>query len=242
MKSENCTKCGNKRDEESKKQIRSAWCTKCQKEYSKSYRDNNLKSDRIKEKEELKLQNKKRCTKCKDIKDNNEFWKSKWGYMGTKAECNLCSQEYGLKFKEYSKERDKTEKAKNTRKKWKQDNIEHRKKYERNWRKQKRAEDPFYKIKMNLSSRISDIIRGKISRIRTMELLGCSREEFIEYIEKQFTEGMNWNNYGKTGWQVDHIKPVSKFNLLDENEMRICWHFTNLQPLWWYDNLKKFNN
>ena len=99
--------------------------------------------------------------------------------------------------------------------------------YERKYRKEKRK-DPFYKIKMNISSRISDIIRGKTSRIRTMELLGCCKEDFIKYLEKQFTEGMTWENYGKKGWHIDHIKPVSKFNLLDEKELRLCFHYTNL--------------
>ena len=48
-------------------------------------------------------------------------------------------------------------------------------------------------------------------------------------------------NYGLKGWHIDHIKPVSKYNLMEEKELRECWNYKNLQPLWWYDNIRKFN-
>jgi hypothetical protein len=53
---------------------------------------------------------------------------------------------------------------------------------------------------------------------------------------------MNWNNYGVKGRHIDHIKPVSKFDLTKEEEIKKCFHYTNLQPLWWDENLKKSNH
>lgn len=234
-----CTKCNENFDADLIKNKRQkSRCNKCHLEYKRKWRDS--KNPKHKLKKELAKQNKKQCTKCNEIKNLNEFWKSKQGYLGTKSECNKCSSQYNLKFINYNKKRDKTSKAIEYRKEYIRNNKDSWRKYEREYRKEKRK-DPFYKIKMNISSRISDIVRGKTSRIRTMDLLGCCREDFIKHIEKQFTEGMTWENYGKKGWQVDHIKPVSKFNLLDEKELRLCFHYKNLQPLWWYDNLKKFN-
>jgi hypothetical protein len=56
-------------------------------------------------------------------------------------------------------------------------------------------------------------------------------------LEKQFTKGMNWKNYGK--WHIDHIKPCASFDLSLEHEQKLCFHFTNLQPLWAKDNIRK---
>ena len=52
---------------------------------------------------------------------------------------------------------------------------------------------------------------------------------------------MSWKNHGKYGWHIDHIKPCSKFNLIDPTEQKKCFHYTNLQPLWAKDNLTKYN-
>jgi hypothetical protein len=95
------------------------------------------------------------------------------------------------------------------------------------------------------------IILGKESLIqirigiKTEDIIGCSSEEFKTHIEKQFTEGMSWNNYNE--WHLDHIKPISMFNLivddkLDETEVKKANHYTNLRPLWAKDNLSKSNN
>lgn len=72
-----------------------------------------------------------------------------------------------------------------------------------------------------------------------MELLGCTIEELRTHLEAQFQEGMTWDNYGRDGWHIDHIKPCSSFDLLKEAEQRECFHYTNLQPLWAKDNLSK---
>ena len=57
------------------------------------------------------------------------------------------------------------------------------------------------------------------------------------YLAAKFQEGMSWDNHGE--WHIDHIKPCCKFNLLDDEEQRKCFHYTNLQPLWSKDNLSK---
>ena len=73
--------------------------------------------------------------------------------------------------------------------------------------------------------------------LKAEELVGCSIHYLKEYLTKQFKSGMNWNNVGK--WHVDHIIPVVKFNLKDPEQQKTCFHYTNLQPLWALDNLKK---
>jgi len=73
--------------------------------------------------------------------------------------------------------------------------------------------------------------------ITNIELLGCSKEELKIYLENKFKFNMTFENYGD--WELDHIKPITKFNLNDENEIKKCFNFLNLQPLWKAENRKK---
>ena len=66
-----------------------------------------------------------------------------------------------------------------------------------------------------------------------------SREELISYFESKFQKGMTWKNYGRYGWHIDHIKPCSSFDLTNSEELKKCFNYKNLQPLWWQENLSK---
>jgi hypothetical protein len=98
----------------------------------------------------------------------------------------------------------------------------------------------------NLLLCLVSLQRGSIRRMllsenltktkHTIEYLGCSGEYFLEYLQKKMTEGMTFNNI-----HIDHIKPVSRFNLQNEDEFLDCCHYTNLQPLLSEDNLIKSN-
>jgi hypothetical protein len=70
-----------------------------------------------------------------------------------------------------------------------------------------------------------------------MGLIGLSLVEFRAYFESHFLPGMTWENHGD--WHIDHKKPCSKFDLSDPDQQRLCFHYTNLQPLWKIDNLRK---
>lgn len=73
----------------------------------------------------------------------------------------------------------------------------------------------------------------------TMTLLGCSIEELRIHIQSQFKPGMAWNNYRFQGWHIDHIRPISSFDLFDPEEQKKAFHYTNLQPLWAEENFSK---
>jgi len=74
-------------------------------------------------------------------------------------------------------------------------------------------------------------------------LAGYTLEQLMQHLERLFQEGMTWDNYGKKGWHIDHIIPVSlwKFESYNDREFKQCWSLANLQPLWAIDNLKKGN-
>ena len=68
-----------------------------------------------------------------------------------------------------------------------------------------------------------------------------SIEDLRFHLQKNWLPGMSWENYGYYGWHIDHIIPCSKFDLSKLEEQKKCFHFTNLQPLWALDNIKKSN-
>lgn len=103
-------------------------------------------------------------------------------------------------------------------------------------------------INLRLSSclrkRINSVLKGKSKSANTMELIGCSIDYLKNHLENRFQPGMSWDNYGrgdnnKQEWHVDHLIPCCKFDLTKEDEQRKCFHFSNLQPLWSVDNIKK---
>jgi hypothetical protein len=103
----------------------------------------------------------------------------------------------------------------------------------------KMKQDGQFKIRKNIRDRMRSAMQGKSKSKNTMELLGCTIEELKTHLEKQFTHGMNWDNYGKKGWHIDHILPCASFDLTDPEQQRKCFHYENLQPLWATDNYKK---
>ena len=99
----------------------------------------------------------------------------------------------------------------------------------------RRDTEPHYRVMMALHCRLYMAVKEKVGN--TMKLTGCSKEELFSFLEAEFEPGMTWENYGK--WHIDHIRPCASFNLEDPEEQRKCFHWTNLQPLWAIDNLKK---
>jgi hypothetical protein len=121
--------------------------------------------------------------------------------------------------------------------------VEYNKKYDL----ERSKVDLSFRIAKNIRSRTSKAISKNIKKGSSIKQLGISLEEFKTYIESKFyanpdtKEIMSWDNYGHKGWHIDHIKPLSLFNLQNEEEFKQACHYTNLQPLWAKDNLVKSN-
>lgn len=137
-----------------------------------------------------------------------------------------------------------------TVKKWNENNQQKKLNKQKEWRKknnhkiqiknkQRRQNNPLLKLTTNLRNRMWEALGGAVKSDTTIKLLGCSSEEFKIYLERQFTEGMDWSNYGTNGWHVDHIIPLSSGK--NQQEIEKLFHYTNCQPLWAKDNWKKSN-
>jgi hypothetical protein len=146
------------------------------------------------------------------------------------------------------------EKVKRANKKWKSNHRDKINATQRAYRKEHLpqfnayfrkyyANDPQIRIRTALRARLLQTIKHQrgVKSGRAFELLGCSLEQFKVHLERQFLPRMNWENYGYGDgkWHIDHIRPVSVFDLTDPGQQRACFHFTNLQPLWQADNFRK---
>jgi hypothetical protein len=98
-----------------------------------------------------------------------------------------------------------------------------------------------YKLIKIQRARIHAALHGKNKSQTTQELIGCSTEFLKDYIESKFEPGMTWNNYSVNGWHIDHIKPISLFDLTDPDQLKEACCYINLQPMWAEENLKKSN-
>ena len=114
--------------------------------------------------------------------------------------------------------------------------------YRRQYYRKKYNEDINFRIESALRSRFVIALKKyeKGSKVHSIKkLIGCSIDDLVKHIESKFIPGMLWEN--RTQWHIDHIVPVSSFDLTKIEEQERCFHYTNLQPLWAIDNIRKGN-
>ena len=105
----------------------------------------------------------------------------------------------------------------------------------------RRIIDPQYKIAGNLRHRLNMALKGKAKKGSAVKDLGCSLQHLKLHLELFWDEGMSWDNYGygEDKWHIDHIKPISSFDLTDRSQLLKACNYKNLQPLWQKDNFYK---
>jgi hypothetical protein len=199
---------------------------------------------------------KKICSKCQEEKEVCEFGKNILNKDRLQSTCKECRKidakiyreknpnkmkewyknnlDYALQQKKdyYEKNR---ELIKERSKLWAKNNRDKVNKYI----KSKKEKNPLFKVELNIRGRMKQYLKQKniTQRNKTYDIVGIEINDLKKHIEKQFTKGMNWENYGVYGWHIDHIIPLCSAN--NENELLKLFHYTNLQPLWAEDNLKK---
>jgi hypothetical protein len=198
------------------------------------------------------------CSKCGIEKEVCQFHKWKYGPDGYKRECKECrkletktyysnnNEKVKLRVNKYRKSNPDKVKEVRTRiyerdrerilmvnKLYRENNREKRNEYTRN----RKSTDPIFKLKHLMNSRMRIFMRSRNIKKhnKTFDIIGCTPNELKEHIQTQFNDGMSWDNQGE--WHIDHIIPLSSGKNEDEI-IRLC-HYTNLQPLWAIDNIKK---
>ncbi len=181
------------------------------------------------------------CSKCGIERNIIEFRKDITKKDGLRPECKLCVKNYEM-----------TQRVNNPTlmseklKKFYKNNPEKRKEYRQNYksrkheqRKERRNSDPVFNLVNRVRCRIWKFLTlsNITKKNKTFEIVGCTPEFLKEYLEKQFKDGMSWEN--RHLFHIDHIIPLSSAKT--EKEIYKLCHYTNLQPLWVDENLKKSN-
>jgi len=211
------------------------------------------------------------CSKCSIEKSISEFYKKGIHLQAQcKRCCSEYRKQYKEKHKEYFKQRREKRKEyskqwyiknkehrKEYFKQWRIKNKEHRKEYDKQWKKNNKEHirewrrKYYKKNKENIQVKLAKVLRDRLRAAiknnaksgSAVKDLGCSINYLKKYLESKFQEGMTWKNHGKGEgrWNIDHIIPISYFDLTDRKQFLKACHYTNLQPLWEKDNLSKNN-
>tara|TARA_R100001244_G_scaffold128703_1_gene99710 strand:- start:40 stop:714 length:675 start_codon:yes stop_codon:yes gene_type:complete len=171
---------------------------------------------------QLNKEGKHLCSRCKKILPLSRKYfakmKSKYGFNRTCRKCDALRKKIIMKDKEH-------------RKRWL--------KYFSAWRSQKYRTDPCFKLICNQRNRINAALKSLKKDKKTIEYLDCTPEELKDHLEKKFRKGMSWENHTHNGWHADHIIPCAKFDLRCPLQKVLCFHHSNLQPLWASANQSK---
>jgi len=212
------------------------------------------------------LAEQKHCTGCSQDKPLTDFAKNKSSKDGLQDRCKPCNAErmrqYRIKYpdrvlatrrKTYANPKVKANLIayqKRYRTEFREKCTERRRKYLSKPGKRDRMKarvkiwkaKPHIKVGLEMRAKLCRLINRRSATPEFMTLLGLkSFDEFKNYIESLFKPGMTWENHDYYGWHIDHKIPISHFNMLDEAEVAKAMHYTNLQPLWWYENIRKAN-
>jgi len=197
------------------------------------------------------------CNKCKLEKRLTEFYKDKCTKSGYRSGCikcyNITTEE---RIKKYSRLETKDKKVcikcnlgkslnefykDKCRKSGYRSHCklcQH--KYSNSYINTRRRYDPEYKLLGNMRVRLYDALKGKSKSQSTLQLICIDFETFTKWIQFQFEDGMTMQNYG-SAWHLDHVLPISSFNLLDEQELHKAMNWMNIRPLSPLKNIKKSN-
>ena len=179
-------------------------------------------------------------------------------YLKNKEQIQKQQKEYRLKTKEHIKEVSKEYYSKNKEERSKQfkkyysENIEKRKEYFKEYNsklenRERRRNHVNNRYQTDINFRLLKICRARILQAlkslnksaSTMKLIGCTSDELRKHIESKFEPWMTWENQGRGGWDIEHIKACFHFNLADPEQQCACFNWSNLQPMEHIANIRK---
>lgn len=176
----------------------------------------------------------KYCYSCHDTLPKTSFYKDKKQSDHLQCKCKKCCKIQDTKYR-------KTEKRKEYMKKY---HLEHKSNYQKIYIRNKRRNDIQYNLTNRTRSLLHIYLKKRCRDCRaSLSYLNYTMNELKTHLENNFTDGMTWDKFLKGEIEIDHIKPISKFNYssIHDKEFKECWSLSNLQPLWKKENRIKYN-
>jgi hypothetical protein len=179
------------------------------------------------------------CNTCKQKKDLNDFPKCPASSLGRTRKCKVCTSVYDKQKYEKNKERHNKLSREYARKNREKINARNRELYREKNPPKKKQSPELKKLINNQRSRMSHALARTSTKKQagTTCYIGCTYEQLYIWIGLHLTDGMTWDNYGE--WEVDHILPISSFNLEIESERYKAFNWKNCRPLWKKENNQK---
>lgn len=145
--------------------------------------------------------------------------------------CKPCFLAYKKKYNDLKKDKFKAYNA-----------TEEVRKRRRERNKVRRKTEPAYKIIESSKARIHEVLKA-YKGCTSSDLLNCTRQQLLDWLEYNWSEGMTWENHGngEGKWHIDHVVPVSFFDNTKKDEQLMCFHWSNLRPLYGAENISKWN-
>jgi hypothetical protein len=152
------------------------------------------------------------CSNCKELKNLNEYFKHKSNKDKLQYWCKICNS--------------------------------NRNEYHRQYKYNRRRTDIQFRLSEALRVRLGQAMYKNTKIGSAVRDLCCSLDDFKWWLEFWFEEGMTWENHGlrEGQWSIDHIIPLSKFDLTNSEEFKKACHYINLQPMWHSENIRHYNN
>lgn len=202
------------------------------------------------------------CRVCAESLPRESFYADRSKKHGIRTVCKVCDKAMVLKW-----QRENVDKVRAKNSAWGKSNPESSHRRNKRWRETHQEfnrirkqewilKNPEKQSEYNAKARstpkgvVSDSVRRSINNSirsgsklgsKTFDILGYSQLELVAHLESKFTDGMTWANYGKHGWHIDHIIPLSVHNYETPRDIdfKKAWALENLQPLWAIENWKK---
>ncbi len=205
----------------------------------------------------------KLCKKCGEVRELAQFVRNKNKPDGLHTVCKPCTKIYKAKYYEdnkteilqefrerYQDNPDKYREAENQRRQsnleaynqkaliYQKQNKEKVNKRHREWESKQKQMNEQYRIRSFIRQNLNKAIKRDSINCIAAQHLGCSITFYKDYLLQKFKHDMTWDNYGSL-WSIDHIIPLSAFDLSDGDQLEKACHYTNTQPLYVVENNKK---
>lgn len=231
------------------------WCRPCARAYDRERQQAKRVYDKPGRPKRTIIDGKTRCGRCGETKPVEDFGKDSRNIIGLQSSCKACQK---AMYNAKKSDPEFVDRRRVNARRWNAENPERHAANKQRWNeanpdavklhrdrsREKFLQNTSKKLSVRLRVRLSDALRRQIRGMEdrgrgasAVRDLGCTLHELMDHLEAKFQPGMSWDNYGQ--WHIDHIVPLVSYDLTDPEQCKRACHFSNLQPMWASENIRK---